>query len=568
MPTRATAYLREARAAYSLIHRGLLTSVAAGPWIRLYAFQSTPVLNAQLQTVLSLESYAGIAGDSAAAAFAHRMQVAAAETLPRFDTGYWTYYSLAGDPSPLDYQQFVVQLLTKLAPTDPRFASAATRIAAYQHQPPAFMLANTTLGSLRFWLSKPSSVQVLTSAGPTKRVGLDGGWHTLSWGEPKRAGVYPLQVNAVDWAGNRATFQPLPFVRVTAQTTNGAERATDATSPTPPPAFVVGAGLDDPSEAPQAKSLGMKLLRLTVAWPADATTPDPTVVSALQNAATSAPLVVELSADPMPADSTNQAALAQYAATLVQQVPGIRELVLTPSADVVDYPVAFAAVRAAVQAAVPGEPVGVSIDGSVGPRTAALALASTTTDFVDFRPAPAAGTGLWTTPNVPQLLSALGQNVPVLVDGVPANGAASAITSLACDPSVTGAIVDSLSGIDATSLKSAAASAQRGLVVCPGLAVPAAATGLTFPTQLASSTPASATFGCARDCLYLLTLDNGNGKPVVARRGALRGGTSPVVVSLPQAKLQSGTYRIDVRLVNQVNPGPVAQQLSPPLAVP
>jgi hypothetical protein len=39
----------------------MLTQVAAGPWIRLYAFSSLPVFNAQLQAVLSLQSYAVIA---------------------------------------------------------------------------------------------------------------------------------------------------------------------------------------------------------------------------------------------------------------------------------------------------------------------------------------------------------------------------------------------------------------------------------------------------------------------------------------------------------------------------
>jgi len=39
-------------------------------------------------------------------------------------------------------------------------------------------------------------------------------------------------------------------------------------------------------------------------------------------------------------------------------------------------------------------------------------------------------------------------------------------------------------------------------------------------------------------------------------------------VTLPQAKLKPGAYRVDVRLVNQVNPGPVTQQTGPPLTVP
>ena len=46
-----------------------------------------------------------------AANLASRMRTAAATTLPRFDTGYWSDYSLAGDPSPVDYHVFVVSLL-------------------------------------------------------------------------------------------------------------------------------------------------------------------------------------------------------------------------------------------------------------------------------------------------------------------------------------------------------------------------------------------------------------------------------------------------------------------------
>jgi hypothetical protein len=104
--------------------------------------------------------------------------------------------------------------------------------------------------------------------------------------------------------------------------------------------------------------------------------------------------------------------------------------------------------------------------------------------------------------------------------------------------------------------------------VCPGLAVPASASTLTFPDALDPQAPAGVTLGCTRDCLYLVTLDDASGKPIVARRGALRGGFPAVSVTLPQAKLKPATYRLDVRLINQVNPGPVAQQLSPPLALP
>ena len=71
--------------------------------------------------------------------------------------------------------------------------------------------------------------------------------------------------------------------------------------------------------------------------------------------------------------------------------------------------------------------------------------------------------------------------------------------------------------------------------------------------------------GCALDCLYLVTLNNGAGRPVVAARGSLGG--VPATVTLPKAKLASGLYKLDVRLVNQVNPAPVVRQLSEPLVV-
>ena len=215
-PSEATAYQRAAHAAYAAIPRHLLTSVAAGPWIRLYSFQSTPVLNAQLQAVISLASYATDSEDASALALAGRMQRSAAETLARFDTGYWTYYALPRDYSDLDYQQYVVQLLTKLAPADPRFADASKRFATYEKQPPAFKLGTAGVGQVRFWLSKPSTVSVTSAAGPSRRLSLGDGWHTLAWAEPKRPGIYAVKLSAVDRAGNQAAFEALPIVRAIA----------------------------------------------------------------------------------------------------------------------------------------------------------------------------------------------------------------------------------------------------------------------------------------------------------------------------------------------------------------
>ena len=246
VPDESTSLMGKARAAYQTIPGRLLTSVAAGPWIRLYSFTSLTVLNAQLQAVISLQTYAVTAEDNDAAALAARMQRAAAATLPRFDTGYWSYYALPHDPSPLDYHDYVVQLLKQLSSTDKRFADAAVRFAGYEKQPPAIQLAPSALGALTFWVSKPSTVSVVTAAGRPRRVSVDGGWHTFAFGEPKRAGTYGVRGTATDASGNHTSFEALPFVRASSTVKAPASRAAAgvATIPTAP-AFYVGAALDE-----------------------------------------------------------------------------------------------------------------------------------------------------------------------------------------------------------------------------------------------------------------------------------------------------------------------------------
>src|SRR4029077_14617101 len=102
-----------------------------------------------------------------------------------------------------------------------------------------FQLASGSLGALTFWISKPSTVSVVTGAGPSRRVTVDGGWHTLSWGSPKRAGTYPVHVTAVDASGNKASFDTLPFVRATSTLKSSAAPRSRAgageTTPMTPP---------------------------------------------------------------------------------------------------------------------------------------------------------------------------------------------------------------------------------------------------------------------------------------------------------------------------------------------
>src|SRR5262249_46602084 len=67
------ALLDAADAAYAAVQGLLSPGVTAKPWVALYSFDRTPVLNAQLQAALSLGDYAELAGDANAEAFVARL---------------------------------------------------------------------------------------------------------------------------------------------------------------------------------------------------------------------------------------------------------------------------------------------------------------------------------------------------------------------------------------------------------------------------------------------------------------------------------------------------------------
>ena len=450
-----------ARRAFLSIPGRLVQTVGPGAWIRLYGFSHTVVLNSQLQSIISLNEYAEMSGDGGAAALVASMSRSAAANLNRFDTGYWTYYALPSKPSPLSYQRYVVQMLKKLAASDSRFAAAATKFSTYEKQPPAFKLSNSGAGSVRFWLSKPATVEMRSAAGATKRLSLHGGWYTLGWKSPKRAGAYSVSVSARDWAGNRASFSALPIVRVVTppswvvvgsavsqskaiQDANEASVTSATTTVTgsllSQPSFAAGAGLDSAAQVLLAGSEGLNAVRLSVPWTAGATVPDPATVTALQSVPAEKRLIVELVANPVPNDGAGRAALAAFAHSLVQQVPGIHDLLLGPAPAVAtapDYVATLGAVYDAVKPGVSALMVAAELDGGVSPKATLTALAkeyeaearsAPLMNELAFLPAPALKTGAWTIDSYAKLVAALGDAfdggaqlgsaLPILVDGI------------------------------------------------------------------------------------------------------------------------------------------------------
>jgi D-glucuronyl C5-epimerase-like protein len=122
---RAGAMLRDpllgaaAAAAFRGLRRTLLMPLGGGSWIREYEFTRQVIFNAQLQSIISLESYAAIANSAAARRVANDLVVAARRLLPRFDMGCWSRYELGGAAATLRYQTYHVELLRRLATTHP-----------------------------------------------------------------------------------------------------------------------------------------------------------------------------------------------------------------------------------------------------------------------------------------------------------------------------------------------------------------------------------------------------------------------------------------------------------------
>jgi PKD repeat protein len=106
-----------AAASFRGLRRTLLMRLGGGFWIREYGFTHEVILNSQLQSIISLESYAAVAESSAGRRLARELAVAARRILPRFDLGCWARYELGGGAASLHYQIYHVELLRRLAAT-------------------------------------------------------------------------------------------------------------------------------------------------------------------------------------------------------------------------------------------------------------------------------------------------------------------------------------------------------------------------------------------------------------------------------------------------------------------
>lgn len=258
--------LAAAEKAYLAIPGKLSLQLQTGPWIRLYGFNREVVLNAQLQAILSLQEYAETAGDAAAQAFAQKLIDATRGMLPRFDTGDWSLYELGGGYASRHYQEFVTQLLGKLAKrtADPFWQDAAARFVNYtfepprvtQPEPPPTLVAYPQpldgfldAVSIPITLSKRASLTLVVAGKVLTWSRLARGDHVLTWkpGPDVKPGTYKVTVRAVDFGGRKASFSLAPVTV-----------AWD-TSPPPVSAQVSGTTLSWQASDPGTPWLALKL---------------------------------------------------------------------------------------------------------------------------------------------------------------------------------------------------------------------------------------------------------------------------------------------------------------------
>jgi hypothetical protein len=222
-----TQLVRASAATYASVPP-FVVSLPSGPWIRLYGFDREIVLNAQLQTIVSLLDYAQATGDANASSLAARLDATAQALFARFDTGDWSRYELGGGYASHDYQSFVTDLLAKLASRtqDPFWIDAARRFHGYLYDgpqvtegtPPPTLYPQPLDGyldtaTIPIVLSQRAAV-TMSIAGKVLTWRLAGGPHALTWTPPPglAPGTYPVSVSAVGYAGIKKTTQLVPIV--------------------------------------------------------------------------------------------------------------------------------------------------------------------------------------------------------------------------------------------------------------------------------------------------------------------------------------------------------------------
>jgi D-glucuronyl C5-epimerase C-terminus len=205
---------------------GARVPAGAGAWYALYSFDpQLQVLNAMLQSLIGLKTYADITGDTHALALFDQGNGIAQARIGSYDTGAWSLYSRSstrpGAEADLNYHTLnrdFARRLCRLTGAQP-YCDAADRFTRYLREDPrldpygpAPAPARAGRGvKFRFTLSKLGRVGVTVSAGGRTYLSTSAffsrGKHYLRWVPPRLRNerTYDYRISARDPAGNTAS---------------------------------------------------------------------------------------------------------------------------------------------------------------------------------------------------------------------------------------------------------------------------------------------------------------------------------------------------------------------------
>jgi hypothetical protein len=180
-----------------------------------YTFAPTvSIINAFLQTLIGLDTYAQVSGNQTAAQLFAAGNAEAVAEVPSFDTGAWSLYQ-PGLEDDLSYHELVTGFLLQLCKMTqtPVYCTTAQHFQAYLTIPPVLRQLTGTARrgrsiNLSFQLSKASRVGVTITQGNTTKfltsANFPYGRQSFTVPALRSPGTYGVRLTATDLAGNYA----------------------------------------------------------------------------------------------------------------------------------------------------------------------------------------------------------------------------------------------------------------------------------------------------------------------------------------------------------------------------
>jgi len=216
LATKNPYYLQVAASAMGIFGKpppvGVTVPTALGVRFLQYTFApSLLIINADLQTLIGLDVYGQVSGNTTAQALFATGNAEAMAVLPSFNTGAWSLYS-PGVEDDLSYHELVTGFLQQLCTLTkaPVYCTTAQQFTADLTTPPVLTDLTTTAKprkpfALSFRLSKVSHVGIVVTRGTTTVFSTSAsfGYGVRTFTIPaEKPGTYGVRLAATDLAGN------------------------------------------------------------------------------------------------------------------------------------------------------------------------------------------------------------------------------------------------------------------------------------------------------------------------------------------------------------------------------